>query len=163
MLIRDAAAGDLGALQAIMDYYRQNTNHIWDRTLLTDTDMQAWLFTHSTPPYAALIAEEDGIVAGYASLSGFRPYSGYKDTAENSIYVAPGHACKGYGGTLMRALLVRAHQNGLRVVTAWIDDENKNSVRFHEKYGFYYAGILKNVGTLDNRPRSVVIMQYDVH
>lgn len=61
------------------------------------------------------------------------------------------------------ALLARAHQKRASYRDGMDRRKNENSIRFHDKYGFYYAGILKNVGTLDNRPRSVVIMQYDVH
>lgn len=160
MQIRDTATGDIAALRAIMNYYREYSSFIWEKKLLTDSDVQAWLNEHSVLPYAALVAEEDGKVIGFASLSCFRAYSGYSKTAENSIYLNPELTDRGYGGALMCALLARARENGLRVVTAWIDSENQNSIRFHERFGFRQTGLMQDVGVLDNKPRSVVIMQY---
>ncbi len=161
MRIRDAGESDIPFLREIMNHYRKNSSALWETVLLTDADVEAWLDEHSKFPYAALIAEDEEAV-GYASLSCFRPYSGYRLTVENSIYLYPGNEGKGYGGALMRALLQRARENGLRVITAWIDAENWNSVLFHERYGFQYIGCMRDVGTIDGRPRSVVVMQYNI-
>ena len=161
MRIRDAGGSDMAPLRDIMNHYRKNSRSLWETALLTDDDVETWLNEHSRRPYAALVAEEEGVV-GFASLSCFRPYSGYRLTAENSIYLSPGYEGKGHGGALMRALLLRARENGLRVVTAWIDAENWNSVRFHERYGFRYVGCMRDVGMLDGEFRSVVIMQYNM-
>ena len=160
MQIRDAVKGDIAALRTIMNYYRENSSFIWEKKLLTDADVQEWLEEHNVLPYAALVAEEDGKVIGFASLSCFRAYSGYCKTAENSIYLYPELTDRGYGGALMCALLMRARENGLRVITAWIDAENQSSIRFHERFGFRQAGLMQDVGVLDNEARSVVIMQY---
>ena len=162
MRIRDAREDDLSALKVMMNHYRQNTHYNWDKTLLTDADMQAWFLEHSVLPYAALVAEEGGEVVGYASLSGFRPHTGYRYTAENSVYTLPGREGQGVGQVLLAALLGRAKENGLRVVTAWIDAENTRSTAFHERHGFAYVGTMRGVGTLNDTKRDVVILQYDI-
>jgi len=162
MTIRDVLPDDLSDIADIMNYYRAHTTHIWDRTPIRRAAMSAWLRDHTALPYCALVADEDGKVAGYASLSRFRPHSGYAKTAEDSIYLAPGYEGNGVGTALMEALLARAKQNGLRVVTAWIDSRNAPSVRFHEKMGFSHVGIMRNVGVIDGQPASVVIMQTEL-
>lgn len=162
MLIRDVTESDLPAIRDIMNYYRANTNHIWDRRPQTDAQMADWLVTHTRPPYAALVAVEEDRVVGYASLSRFRPHSGYDVTAEDSIYLAPEQSGRGIGLKLMKALLERAQENGIRVITAWIDSGNEASVRFHERCGFTHVGILKNVGRLEGQAVSVVIMQLEL-
>ena len=135
-ILRDAAENDLPAIAGIMNHYRQHTSHIWDRTAVTPDKAKAWLTGHQQPPYAAIVAELAGQVVGYASLSQFRPHNGYSITAENSIYLAPGHEGRGVGTALMTELLQRARQNRLKAITAWIDSNNIPSVRFHEKFGF---------------------------
>lgn len=162
MTIRDAHLKDLPAIADIMNHYRANTTYIWDRKPIGLDSMPAWLREHTALPYCALVAEEDGKVIGYASLSRFRPHSGYNLTAEDSIYLAPG--CEGYGKgrALMHALLSRARQNGLRGVIAWIDSRNTPSVKFHEKMGFEHVGVMNNIGFIDGAPASVVIMQIDL-
>ncbi len=162
MIIRDACPADLSAIAGIMNYYRAHTTHIWDRTPVDANTMDVWLRGHSALPYCALVAEDDGKVIGYASLSRFRPHSGYAKTAEDSIYLEPGFAGHGYGATLMKALLDQAKQNGLRIVTAWIDSRNTQSVKFHERMGFELVGIMKDVGLTDGTPASVIIMQIDL-
>ncbi|HWR23209.1 MAG TPA: GNAT family N-acetyltransferase [Feifaniaceae bacterium] len=162
MRIRDARESDLSALKAIMNHYRQNTHYNWDKTPLTDGDMQGWLREHTAFPYAALVAEENGEIMGYASLSAFRPHTGYRYTAENSVYAAPGREGSGAGRALLSALLERAKENGLRVITAWIDAENVRSILFHERRGFSRIGTMRGAGTLEGRRRDVVILQYDI-
>lgn len=162
MTIRDAMPDDLAAIADIMNYYRKHTTHIWDRSPIRRAAMSAWLLQHTALPYCAIVAEEEGVILGYASLSRFRPHSGYAKTAEDSIYLAPGYERSGVGTTLMEALLSRAKQNGLRVVTAWIDSRNAGSVRFHEKMGFVHAGLMQNVGVIDGTPASVIIMQIEL-
>ncbi|MHB1457925.1 MAG: GNAT family N-acetyltransferase [Armatimonadota bacterium] len=162
MIIRDAVRDDLPSIQSIINYYRMNTSHLWERRPLTMEEMEEWLRGHSQPPYAAIVLEESGMVIGYASLSQFRPYEGFSPTTENSIYLDPSRTGKGYGSILMEALLKRAKSNGFKVITAWIDSRNTESVRFHERFGFYHVGIMKNAGILDGKPGSAVIMQYDV-
>ncbi|MHB1452334.1 MAG: GNAT family N-acetyltransferase [Saccharofermentanales bacterium] len=162
MIIRDVRSGDLAAIAHINNYYRANTNHIWCRSYQSAEDMRQWLDEHSASPYCAIVAEEEGQIAGYASLSQFRPHSGYAPTAEDSIYVAPGYTGNGYGSMLMAALLDRARKNGLCVITAWIDSANTGSVRFHEKFKFRHIGRMDNVGVLDGQKTSVIIMMLDI-
>lgn len=162
MIIRTVEKKDLDAVMAIMNYYRANTNHIWDREPLNAAAMERWYGEHTAFPYTAVVCEEDGAVTGYASLSKFRPHAGYAKTAENSVYIAPGRDKGGRGRALMEELFKRARENGLKVITAWIDSDNKASVYFHERLGFRYCGRLDNVGVLDRKPVSVIIMQYDL-
>ncbi len=157
-IIRDAAESDLPAIAGIMNHYRQHTSHIWDRTAVSPEKAKAWLAGHQQPPYTAIVAELAGQVVGYASLSQFRPYSGYDVTAENSIYLAPDWEGRGVGAALMTELLQRARKNGLKAVTAWIDSNNSPSVRFHEKFGFRHAGTMERVGMLDGHLTSVIIL-----
>lgn len=161
MLIRPACEGDLPALTDIMNYYRENTSYIWDRTPLDAPRARAWLAEHSHP-YCAIVAESGGAVLGYASLSRFRQHSGYAKTAEDSIYLRPGLSGRGYGGALMRGLLRLAADNGFYTLTAWIDSENTPSVEFHTRFGFETVGSIKNAGVLDGQKRSVVIMSADL-
>jgi phosphinothricin acetyltransferase len=162
MIIRDANPGDLPDIADIMNHYRMHTTYIWDRKPVSADKMTIWLHEHTLLPYCAIVAEENGKVIGYASLSRFRPHSGYAKTAEDSIYLAPGCEGRGCGAALMHALLARAKTNELRIVTAWIDSRNASSVKFHAKMGFVHVGVMKDVGFIDDIPASVVIMQIDL-
>jgi L-amino acid N-acyltransferase len=82
--------------------------------------------------------------------------------AENSVYVR--HDCKGHGlGTvLMKKLIDDAKASGLRVITAWISDDNPDSIRFHEKLGFYHTGRMPGIGEKFGLRLGVVIMHMDL-
>ena len=158
--IRNADTKDIPALMGIMNHYRRHSNAIWTRDLCTAEDVHQWLREHSSPKRPALVAEEDGTLLGYATLSCFRPHGGYRFTAENSIYLLHGQEGRGIGTALMKELLLRGKKAGLRVVTAWIDGENAASVAFHTALGFETVGTMKGVGVLDGAARDVVILQY---
>ena len=49
----------------------------------------AWFAAHNTGNHPLLVAEEDGKVLGYASLSPYRDFDAYLQTVELSVYVAP--------------------------------------------------------------------------
>lgn len=159
MIIRSVKTDDLYEIAKISNYYRKATNHIWCRDNQTIETMTVWLAEHSSPPYCAIVADDNGNVAGFASLSQFRPHSGYAKTAEDSIYLSPEYIGKGYGTALMNELIERAKSSGLTEITAWIDSDNLQSVEFHNKFNFIYVGIMNNVGILDGTKRSVIIMQ----
>ena len=162
MTIRPALPKDVPALMGIMNHYRRHSTAIWTRELCTPEDVRGWIKEHDAPRRCALVAEEDGQILGYASLSCFRPYYGYRYTAENSIYLLPGQERRGLGTRLMQELLKKAGALGLRIVTAWIDGENTASIAFHKALGFELVGTMKDVGMLDGVSRSVVILDYDL-
>lgn len=160
-IIRRAQAGDLPALQDLMNTYRRFSTAIWNHNLCTEEDMKAWFAEHNRGGYCAFVAEEQGRILGYASLSPFR-FSGYEITAENSVYVLPGLEGRGLGKALMERVIAQGRQDGLRVITAWIDAENEGSVRFHQRLGFSMAGTLKNCGRVEGQIRSVHIMELEL-
>lgn len=51
--------------------------------------------------YPYLVAELDGVVAGYAYASAFRARAGYRWTVENSIYLASATQGRGIGKALL--------------------------------------------------------------
>ncbi|MDQ3477489.1 MAG: N-acetyltransferase family protein [Actinomycetota bacterium] len=81
-------------------------------------------------------------------------------TVENSIYLAPEYAGRGYGRALLRELLVRAADAGLRQVVAVIADSgNPASQTLHRSAGFTEAGRLRQVGVKHGRWIDTVLMQ----
>ena len=93
-----------------------------------------------------LVFEENGIIAGFATYSQFRPYPGYQYTMEHSVYVHKEHYQKGIATKLMHKLIAFAQENGVKTLVAGIDGENIGSIKAHEKLGFEYAGTIKNAG-----------------
>ena len=98
-------------------------------------------------------------VAGYAYVTQFRDRDAYRFTAENSIYVHPGHMGRGVGRALLQALLQRASVYGFRTVIAVIGGAEPASIALHAALGFKEAGRLHAVGWKHERWLDSVYMQ----
>ncbi len=92
------------------------------------------------------VYDDNGMVAGFATYSQFRPYPGYKYTMEHSVYVHKDRYQKGIATNLMLKLIEKAKEQGVKTLVAGIDGENIGSIKAHEKLGFEYAGTIKNAG-----------------
>lgn len=114
-----------------------------------------------TAPF--FIATDDSTVLGYAWADWFRPRPGYRFTLENSVYVSDHAQGNGIGKTLLKQVLVDAHQKGFKQMIAVIgDSENIPSIRLHEACGFEKAGMLKHVGFKFDRWLDSVYMQKEL-
>ncbi len=112
-------------------------------------------------PY--LVAEDRGVVAGYAYAGPYRPRPGYRFTVEDSVYIDTTRAGKGIGSALLERLIADVAAAGARQMIAVIGDSaNVASVRLHEKFGFRYVGVLRSVGYKFDRWIDSVLMQRDL-
>ena len=99
-----------------------------------------------TERFPFLVARDDaGNVAGFAYLSDFNPRSGYRHTADLSIYTAPDLRGAGLGAALLAAIEAEGRKMGITNLISIITDENAASCRFHEKNGFVKEGHLHDI------------------
>jgi len=106
-----------------------------------------------------LIAELNGIVAGWAALT---PVSGrcvYAGVAEVSIYVAEAFRGRGVGRALLSALVEESEQAGIWTLQAGIFPENRASIALHEHCGFRLVGTRERLGQMEERWRDVVLLE----
>jgi len=93
-----------------------------------------------------LVAERDGVVAGFAYGAPHRPRPAYRWTAETSVYVANGHQAAGVGRELYEALIGLLRRQGLHTALAGITLPNDASVGLHSALGFEQAGLYRQIG-----------------
>ena len=106
------------------------------------------------------VAELDGQVAGYAYASPFRPRTGYRYAAEDSVYVAPWAKGRGLGMVLLTRVVADCEQMGLRQLMAVIGgSENLASIALHQSLGFEIQGVMKGVGFKLGRWMDIVMME----
>jgi phosphinothricin acetyltransferase len=106
------------------------------------------------------VAVDGARVLGYAYANHFRTRAAYRNTVEDSIYVADEAAGRGVGKALLSALIARCTALGLRQMLALIGDSgNSASIGVHRSCGFEHAGTMKAVGRKFDRWVDVVIMQ----
>jgi L-amino acid N-acyltransferase YncA len=159
MEIRDATEADVPTILRIHNDAVENSTAIWTDRTQTLAERQAWFRARAEEGHPVLVATVDGELAGYASYGQFRSLSGYRQTVENSVYVAGGFYRRGIAEALMRALLVRAEHSDVHVVVAAIEAENLASVALHRKLGFSVVGQMPQVGRKFDRWLDLVLMQ----
>jgi phosphinothricin acetyltransferase len=109
-------------------------------------------------PY--IVAEADGVIAGYAYASLYRTRPAYRFTVEDSVYVAPNMQRRGIGIALVRKLVEVCTALGYRQMIAIIGDSNQAaSIGVHKACGFTDAGNLRNIGWKFGRWLDTPMMQ----
>jgi phosphinothricin acetyltransferase len=158
--IRDAAEDDLQAIFAIYNHEVRSEISTFDTEPRDPTRDADWL-SDRADRYPVLVAERDGRLLGWGSLSQWSARGAYERTAEVSIYVDRRHRGEGIGRTLLGALIERAPQGGIAVLLARIAGENPASIALHESLGFGRIGIQRRSGEKFGRVLDVTLM--DLH
>ena len=75
------------------------------------------------------------------------------------MYIHP--ACKGLGigYVLLGRLITESEANGIWTLHAAILEENKTSIRLHEKSGFRKIGVREKIGQLNGVWRNIVLFE----
>ena len=158
MQVRLARSDDAEAIRSIYNHEVLHSTATFDLVERSVEDQQAWLAARSGA-FSVLIAELDGDVIGFASLSPFRERAAYRTSVENSVYVAAGHRGQGVADRLLGELLVTARDSGFHCVVARIGGGNEASVALHQKHGFTLVGVEREVGRKFGRWQDVTVMQ----
>ena len=109
-------------------------------------------------PFLTAILE--GAVAGYAYCAPWKSRPAYRQTVEDSIYVAPHAVGRGVGGRLLDSLLAECTRAGIREVIAVIADaEAAATLALHRNRGFIDAGRLTAVGFKHGRWLDTLLLQ----
>ena len=146
-MIRKAERKDLAALLDIYNYEVECGVATFDLNPKSMEEWEAWFAHYNADNHPLIVLEEDGVVAGYASLSPYREKEAYISTVELSVYVAPEHRGKGVAGALMEAILKLAREDEtIHTVVSVITGGNAPSIRLHEKFGFTFSGTICEVG-----------------
>ncbi len=145
MLIRTATETDVPAITAIYNQAVTDTTASFDLVPKTAEERMAWFADHG-PRHPVLVAEVEGVIAGWASLSPYSERPAYDDTAEISIYIDSAWHRRGIGAALGMDLLARARAAGLHCIIARICTENEASLNLTRNLGFADAGTLHQVG-----------------
>jgi phosphinothricin acetyltransferase len=158
MILRDASAGDLGAIAAILNDEILHGTASWTETPKSAEDMARWLEERRAKGHPVIIAEAGGEVLGYASYGAFRAGEGYRETVEHSVYVARAARGRGIARLLMERLIRRARDAGLHRMVGGVSGDQAASLRLHRKLGFEEQGRLHEAGLKRGRRLDLVLM-----
>jgi L-amino acid N-acyltransferase len=149
IVIRDATDADLPAIVDILNVEIAESPYVYAEVPVTVDERRSWLAAHRAADLPVLVAAtaEDQAVIGWAALSPYRPSSGYRFTAELSVYVARGAQRRGTASALVHALIEIAEgQRGLHALVGSVDADNAPSLKLLRKHGFSEVARLPEVG-----------------
>jgi phosphinothricin acetyltransferase len=156
--IRLAVERDADAIRTI--YNRQVLESIATTDLAPRSldEQRRWLSQRSGA-HAAAVAELDGEIVGFGSLSPYRDRPAYSTTVEDSVYVVEAHQGKGVGRELLAELLAVAQRHGFHSVMARVVADHDVSIRLHTSLGFVLVGVEREVGRKFGRWLDVAVLQ----
>lgn len=162
LLVRMAGVEDVPAIAAIYALYvlMSAATFELDPPDADEVNQRMCSVIESGLPY--LVAEVDGVVAGYAYALPFRARGAYRFTVEDSVYVRADYAGRGVGRGLLRELMERCRVAGCRQMIAVIGGVNPASVAMHRAMGFEHVGVLREVGLKFDAWQDVTLMQREL-
>jgi L-amino acid N-acyltransferase len=158
MLVRTATLEDAEAIRAIYNREVLESTVTFDLVPRTLAEQQDWQRARAGA-MTVIVAELDGVVAGFGALSAYRDRPGYRTSVENSVYVDPAHRGRGLGDALVERLLVDARAHGFHAVFARIVGGHHASIALHRKHGFRVVGTEREVGRKFGQWLDVVLME----
>jgi L-amino acid N-acyltransferase len=156
--IRRAECTDVPAITDIYNEAIRTTTATFDTEPKTVDDRLNWFASHGER-HPVLVAELDGVVVGWASLSKWSDRCAYDDTAETSFYVAAESRGMGIGRALKEATVAEARRLGYHSLIARVAEGSDASLHLNREAGFVLVGTLKQVGMKFGRRLDVHILQ----
>lgn len=140
---------DLTDLPAIVEIYNQAVPSRTSTARIepvTVDDRRSWFLEHDPHKYPVFVAEHEGQLVGWCSLSTYRPGRvALRFTAEISYYVDRKYQRQGIGKALVSHVVSLSPSFGIRNIVAVLIDRNDASRKLLEKLGFQMWGYLPRV------------------
>jgi L-amino acid N-acyltransferase YncA len=145
LLIRDATAADAELLLAIYRPFVTDTAVSFEMEPPSVEEFSQRILTAQSK-WAWLVAEQGGMLAGYAYASSFRQRAAYRWSVEMSAYLDPACRGRGVGRALYERLISILTAKGYCTAYAGITLPNESSVGFHQALGFSPVGVFRRAG-----------------
>lgn len=106
-----------------------------------------------------LVLDLDKRIVGWAALTPVSSRCVYAGVAEVSVYVNPELSGNGYGTVLLQVLIDESEKLGIWTLQAGIFQENKASLKLHEKAGFRQVGYREKIGKMNGVWRDTILLE----
>jgi L-amino acid N-acyltransferase YncA len=156
--VRLATIEDANAIRSIYNVEVETSTATFDLVPRSLAEQQEWLEQRSGA-FSAIVAEVDGSVVGFASLSPYKERAAYRTTVEDSVYVHRDHHNLGIGRRMLSEVCEIAASSGFHTVIARIEATREASLALHRACGFSLVGVEREAGRKFHRWLDVAIMQ----
>ncbi|MEV6499981.1 GNAT family N-acetyltransferase [Streptomyces prunicolor] len=151
--VRPGVESDLDALTELYNHYVRETPITFDTVPFSPEERRPWLLSHPEDgPYRLKVAADGTFqgnsqrILGYATSSPYRVKPAYSTSVEVTVYLAPDVGGRGIGTLLYKALFESLADEDVHRAYAGIAQPNEASTRLHERFGFRYIGVHREVG-----------------
>jgi phosphinothricin acetyltransferase len=158
MDLRLATLDDAEAIRAIYNLEVTTSTVTFDLVPRSADEQRAWQAARSGA-HAVMVAEVDGVVVGFGSLSPWRDRPAYSTTVEDSIYIHRDHQGIGVGKAMLTELVATATAHGFHACMARIVGGHEASIALHRACGFDVVGTEREVGRKFSKWLDVVLME----
>jgi len=139
--------GYSGEILAIFNEAILNTTALYDYQPRTPAMMEAWFELKRRQDYPVIgVVDGAGALLGFGTYGRFRDRPAYKYSVEHSLYVAPAYRGRGVGKLLLEQIIARAAGQDYHLLIGGIDSGNEVSIALHRKFGFEFAGRIREAG-----------------
>jgi len=145
-MIRPAHSSDAHAIIGIYNHYIAHSTITFEEQPVSAQQMADRIAEVQSAPLPWLVAEQSGLVVGFAYASKWKARSAYRYSVEISVYVQQGASGQGLGSELYAALFAALKERGVHVIIGGIALPNPLSVALHEKFGFKKVAHFEQVG-----------------
>ena len=158
--VREAVEADLAAVQRIYAHFVLHGCASFEEVPPDLAEMRRRREAVRAAGLPYLVAASGGTVLGYAYATPYRPRPAYRNTVEDSVYVAQEGHQRGVGGALLGAVIAACERGPWRQMVAVIGDSaNAGSIALHRRHRFEPVGTLRDVGFKHGRWLDTVLMQ----
>ncbi len=144
-MIRNIESKDVEQICEIYNHYVENAVCTFEIEPVTVDEMTKRI-ENVTRAYPWIVAEEDGLIIGYAYAGKWKEREAYRFTVETSVYIRCGYEGQRLGSTIYTSLIRRLRSQGVHAVIGGVVLPNEQSERLHERLGFEKIGHFSEVG-----------------
>lgn len=144
-MIRNIELRDAGQICDLYNFYVENTVCTFETNRVSIEEMTQRI-ENITESYPWIVAEEDGLILGYAYAGKWKERGAYRFTVETSVYIRAGYEGNRLGTTIYTSLIRRLRSQGIHAVIGGVVLPNEQSERLHERLGFKRIGLFSEVG-----------------
>ena len=144
-MLRIAEESDVPAILDIYGPYIVTSTATFEYTVPSREEFLE-RFHSITARFPWLVYEDAGVILGYAYASAPFSRAAYQWCAEPTVYLRPEARGRGIARSLYAVLEEILIRQGYQVLYALVCEENKASMRFHEKQDYHIAARFPGIG-----------------